>query len=240
MAYILAILKKGTTEQRSKFVFSMFQTNGVLSYWTLDSFSRQIGVPADQLATLRREFGDLKTEGVTESQFVSLFDRHSALFSWMRDLVKPYSTMEDAEENDRIAARRRGPAKRGARMPLVPELEKLVVSELRLDDAVVEGLRLTFVDLQTRGQLTVPFLTHLLNSYEIASPLAKKLAEWCGAKGEITLYSFIDLMARLTQADLVRERNRLLFSLFAQKGERSIKMYRKELGKLSVERTWGQ
>ena len=70
-------------------------------------------------------------------------------------------------------------------------------------------------------------LSTIIRQYDIQEPLATLLAEKTVKNGEITLYTFIEVFAVLTQYNQTKRRNELLFSLYAQtqKNGQIIKMY---------------
>ncbi len=230
MAYIMAVLKRGTPKQKGCFVYSMFrdEASGLVHYAVLEAFGRGIGNTPETLSAVASEFGELRYKGLSEEQFMAvfynLFRRKNELFTWLDDLPRAYAPLEDAEENERITVKRRNAAKKRARPQMTLEVERLV-SELKLDDAAAEGLRLTFEDFRARGLLTAPTIGQMIRSYGVDDPVANMLAQAIlpQERAEPTLCGFVEIMAKLTQPQLVRERNKLLFSLFARKA--AISMY---------------
>ena len=224
------MLKRGTDGQKARLMFEMLQQNLTVQFYSLANFGQLIKVPQTDITSAKKLFVDPDNQPITEEEFIKVYLRlhkYNALFKWVDDLNKPYKGLDDGKENEAIYNKRMAASKK-IRAALPPEVEKLV-SSLALEDNVIEGFRLTYLEL-IKDKPTVNNvhdLSTIIRQYDIQEPLATLLAEKTVKNGEITLYTFIEVFAVLTQYNQTKRRNELLFSLYAQpqKNGQIIKMY---------------
>ena len=219
--YILAVLKRGSEEQKARFMFTMLEQGGSVDIRVLRMFGNQLGIKTafEECSLLQGECAS--ADGTfSEDRFVVLFKQYYAnlkLFNWTKDVVKEEKGTEDAVENEKFCIKQRQDAQK--KRIMFPEATESLIKNYSLDNDTVEKLKLSYDELKSRSKLTAKSIRQLLAKYGIQGFLVDMLLKEMVQANEITFHNFLEVMTPLTRNNLAIKRNELLFRLLSRESK---------------------